>query len=504
MNSKKNYIFHVFILSLLFSIAATLRFSDNHEKLPADCDEFGYLNLAKAFSNNNTFSDHSPRPYLKNLVTELKKNNIPELEYRWMIMPYAYHFSEKTNYKIINQYPPGTSFLISWIPIEYRKKSFPFLVIFFSFLIPFLFFKNAYPSTNKNNILIPLSFIIILFSISTPFLSELARINSLAFTFCLFITAGLIAFKKPHISLLLIFLSANFRLVNLLMLIPFIAIIFPEVIKKIKKREFKELRNFLLKCFSYSIIGITPYFIYAYLLLGNPFVPTYPSHDIASHGLFEVMDNVKFYLNLNQPWFVVHLVSLLVLAIQLRYRLLSIFQFIIILLFPLLNYSFFIFHKIQMDYYPFASGMILIGICIYTFRNAKLFSYSKHLYLLPFALAITMCVDGINRYINKEHLNYNDANDYYSELCDFDIVWGESLCGTAEYLCNNNGFKFKYATRRARVTAMNFLKENNLSQVILVNDISLPFKEIEETLTNNNIMFELKKSENLGLLLILK
>lgn len=231
-NNKLLYYTIVFLVSILFATGAYFKFSTQHEEFPADCDEFGYLNMAKAFSNNNAFNDHAPRPFFNDLITTFKQNNLNENDYAWMILPYAYHFSSKTNGKVINQYAPGTSYLLSWIPFEYRKRSFPFLVILFTFLLPFIYVRLK--KLESIQALLLLTLLMVLLSISTPFITEIARINSLAFTFGLFIIVGLSAAENPLIALFFIVLSANFRVVNLLMLLPLLLFFIPPVIQYLK------------------------------------------------------------------------------------------------------------------------------------------------------------------------------------------------------------------------------------------------------------------------------
>jgi len=502
--TKYKYILFAILLSLLFAIGASLRFSLNHEQLPQDCDEFGYLNMAKAFSNGIAFKDHTSRPYFDGLIDELKNNNIPELEYRWMVIPHAYHFSKKTNYKVINQYPPGTSYVLSWIPIDIRKNSFPFITVFLSFLLPFLIGLYSFPKTNPVNILFPLSLLMVLMSISVPFLDELARVNSLALTFCLFISAGMLAKTKPHISVFLIVLSASFRVVNLLMLAPLLFIVLPDIIESLKTKNYKVLKSLILKYVVVLTIGILPYITYMVLLLNNPLLPTHPSHDTALHGMEGFINNFTFYFNVNQPWFNVHLILILILFIQLKYKLLSLKEFLIWISFPFINYSFFVFHQIQMGYYPFASAMILIGAIIYNIRGLNFPKLNKYLFIVSLLFGLAMSADGINRYFGKEHIDFNEANNYFSKLCEYDIVWGEMQSGTSEYSCNNSGFKYAFGTPKARKTAVKYLRDNGYSQVLLLNDISVSIEEIKQDLNSSSIEFEVINSTNLGHLLIIK
>lgn len=503
MRNKVLIYTYAFVVAILFSVGTYLKFSSHHEKFPADCDEFGYLNMAKAMSNNLTFEEHTTRKFLKQLINEFKKNNIKQEEYAWMIVPHAYHLSEKTNNKIINQYPPGTSFLLSWIPIEYRKNAFPFLVFLFSFSIPFIII-SVYERANIF-LIFYLTIILTLLSISTPFITEVARVNSLALTFGLFITVGYTVYKNPFIALLLIALTANFRVVNLLMILPlsffFIPLIYPLLLKK----RWKKLLLLFLKGLFVLLLSLSPYLFYITNLLGNPFLPTHPSHDTALLNIVEIFSNIKFYFNFNESWLLAHLCIILILFIQFikkQFSLITLFKW---LSFPIVNYLFFCFHKVQMNYYPFASVFILIGAVLFYF-NTKEFSFQNNIIfkLIPLIISIVFLIDGINRYSKKEHISYQDQLTFYSPICEFDVVWGEMRSGTVEYSCNNAGFKYKFGTSKAKKTALHFLKNNNYSQAIILSDIDINLENLINELKSFEIEFETKETDELGTLIIIK
>lgn len=503
MKDKALIYSYAIIVVVLFSIGAYLKFSTQHEKFPADCDEFGYLNMAKAMSNGLTFEGHTNRIFLTGLITEFKANNINQLDYAWMIVPHAYHISDKTNHKIINQYPPGTSYILSFLPIEYQKKTFPFLAMLLSFLIPFVVI-SVMDKVNYFTILF-LTLILVVLTLSTPFITELARVNSLALTFGLFITAGYSANKKPFIALFLIALTVNFRVVNLLMIIPLSFFFLPLIYPLFLERRWKNLLLFCSKGVFILLLGILPYLFYITNLLGNPFLPTHPSHDTAFINLNDILSNLKFYFNFNESWLIAHLIVIFILFIIYLKRQFSLNILLKWLSFAVINYLFFCFHKIQMNYYPFASVFILLGAILY-YSDVKIFRFQNKIVfkLLPLVISIIFLIDGIVRYSKKEHITFQNELDFYSQLCDYDVVWGEMHSGTAEYTCNNAGFKYNFGSSLARKTALQFLKKNNFKQVIILEDLNMGLKDLSNELKSFDIEFEIKETIELGILIVIK
>src|SRR5512136_1078903 len=68
-----------------------VRYSGFHLKLPDGCDEFGYLNIAKAASEGKLFKDHAERPFDKGMLEYLKRSPHEYSSYEYMICPHAYY-----------------------------------------------------------------------------------------------------------------------------------------------------------------------------------------------------------------------------------------------------------------------------------------------------------------------------------------------------------------------------------------------------------------------------
>lgn len=496
--SKKGYIVYSILITVLFTVGTYYKYSIRHEKLPKGCDEFGYLNMAKAISNDIAFQDHAPRPFLEGLIDTLQQEGLKEQEYIWMVVPHAYHLSSTTNWKVINQYPPGTSYVLSWFPLELRQRIFPLLVMLLT-LIATLFIGFKYAKLDPSKLLLSVSLIAIMLHMIPPFGGEMLRINSLAFTFGLFIGVGLTAKKHPLIALFCVVLSTNFRVVNLLMLLPLLFFFIPHMWDMLIAKKWKPLLTFIIKSVLVIVLAISPYIYYMLELLGNPLIPTYPVHDTS----FGTM--TSFYFSLKEEWFLAHLFVVVLLVILNRFKRLNTKELLIWITFPVVNYLLFSFHKIQMSYYPFASFFILVGAVIYYFAKTKIDRLQhKLVVLLPLIIAIVLSVDGVGRFMRKDHVDFNGLAETYRPLCDIDVVWGEQLSSTAEYVCNNNGFKYDFASPKAREIAFNYLLNKNYSQAILCDDVNIDFEDIYQELTAYKIVFQVKNLPEIGRVILIK
>lgn len=475
-----NKIILYILLTLIGSFGIALKFSQSHEKMPIGCDEFGYLNLAKSF-RGEAISYHEEKTYLKPLLDTLRKSSITENEISWMITPHAYHVLPNTD-KIINQYPPGTSLILSIFPIHFRQLVFPFLSIF---LICILTLIVTIKSIQKKFTFLDIAFpaLIFIMMVSAPFTTELSRINSLAPTFGLLFAAGMVISKNPLVATLLIALSLNFRIANAVMLIPVLSFIpFKNLLIT---GNFKNNLILLVKFGSISIVASLPLLIYNYVIMGNPFSTTYSSIDQAYQSGTEIYNHVKFYFNLNQLWFRVHILCIAFLLFFTFSGKIGFGQLLSISSFALLNYTFFIFHEVKMDYYPYASAMILLGyigsILLSINLNKQYDVYYKVFFI---SSTITIFTVGCVRFFTKPHQTFDESKQNYSALCQYDIVWGDLFSGTTEYVCNNNGFRYGTTTPRARKIAVSFLKSHNYRQAILLDDNTIPeetvLKEIEQ------------------------
>ncbi len=410
------------ILLILGSFGVALKFSTSHEKIPIGCDEFGYLNLSKAITYDKAFADHTNRPYLNNLLDTLRKLNITENEISYMVTPHAYHVIPGTH-KIINQYPPGTSLLLTPFPISFRQIIFPFVVTFLLILMTLIALKlNKENGISLFDLLFPVLIFIIM--VSAPFTTELSRINSLAPTFGFLFAAGLVLNKRPYVALFLLALTINFRIANLLLLLP-VALFLP----------FKNLlhsqnikNNLIVVCKSIGIVFIAtvPLLIYNAMLTGNPFASTYSAIDQKMASWNSIAQNLSFYFDIEQRWLRIHCFAIIIGIVLTVKQKLSYTRLLKYISFMLVNYLFFIFHEVKMDYYPYASALIMFGIISGELIQIKISAKYNTLIRTSFiAISLLTFVIGITRYLKKPHINFEDSKKRYEALCQYDIVWGD-------------------------------------------------------------------------------
>ena len=473
-------------------------FSSCHEEMPNDCDQFGYLNLSKAFDEHKVFTAHANRPYLDDLLDTLRKSNLDEREFSWMVTPHAYYVLPHTN-KVINMYSPGTSFVLHLIPIEYRKRMFPVLAIFFLLLFSIIALYRANNNTFGWADIILLLFAFYITEI-VPFRAEFERINSLSITFGLLLAAGILLRNKPLLSCFLIALSANFRYANLLLLLPII--LFIPLPKVISVKKVFDIIKIGITYFVVTLIAILPHLIYTYFLLGNPFKSTYAAIDTAMS--MDVLKNLNFYFNYSQPWFIFHLLLVGVIA-YFAYIQKTTWRFVLSLLaFPVINYLFFIFKMVSMNYYPYGSAFILLGAILYILKDVNVsLQQAKRIQIACVFISFLTFSFGIISYSSKNHQSFIEAKNEVKGLCSYDIIWGDSYPGTSEYVCTNNGFRYTWSTMNARIIAMKFLHNRKYSQAFILDEIPVDEKIIESEIQSCNLLYHKIRDPHLGNILII-
>ena len=475
----------IFIIIILCSCGAFLKFHKNQEEIPFGCDEFGYMSLAKAFDEGKAYKNHVERPYLMSLLDTLRKSGITENEIQWMVVPHAYYVVPGTQ-QILNQYTPGTSYLLSWFSLPIRKQMFPAIGMFLMLLFPVFAFK--FKNKEHWNLVF---LILLLFAfyalLAAPLHTEFTRVNSLTFTFGLLIAAGLFLKDKPLFSCLFIVLATNFRIINGIMLLPLLTFVPLKL-----EFTFNNMLGWIktgLKYLGVFLLAMLPYFIYVYRLRGNPLLPTYSIVDTAIGT--DYVSNIKFYFDWKEGWFQFHLLVILCLGILAYFKKINLKTFIAVLLFPFLNYLFFIFHKVQINYYPYASFFILFGFFLNQMNSLNIGEKSiKFIKVATLVFPCLMLLDGAIRYQSQNHKTFESAKSEYNELCPYQVIWGDLLPSASEYVCNNNGFKFLATTPRARKMAIQFLYAHGHSQLFLISDLPVEPKILMQELLEMNLPFK--------------
>jgi len=496
---KKNLVL-IFVI-VLCTAGTVLKFSASMEQLPVGCDEFGYLNLAKAFNNNRAFTDHAERPWLHGLLDTLRKSGVTENEICWMVTPHAYHVLPGSN-QIINQYPPGTSALMSIFPVEIRKILFPGAAVLLLLLISFFILRDPYSrSFSWGELALP-AFVLIMI-LSPPFVKEFARINSLVFTFGFLLAAGMMLKRNPFFAVFLIAVTVNFRVVNGLMLIP--VVLFLPFSGNHQSKKIAAGLIIIGKCIMLCMLAAWPLLLYNYRLVGNPFAITYSAIDVAVTGREMISENLRFYFSITQGWLLFHLALIGTLLLLRYFHLINTVHVVKLLAFPLLNYLFFIFHAVVIDYYPYASAMIMAGAILVTLSKIKSTREKIALkYSIMLFLSFYIFVSGVLRYKKKEHYSFEEARNRYAALCDYDIVWADMLSGTTEYACDNSGFRNGPTTPRARKMAMKYLYDRNYSQAVLADDNLVEKNVITAELNEAQLPFRIETKSGIGEIIIIR
>jgi len=183
------------LASLIISVSFYKYFYHYHLELPIGCDEFGYLYMAKAIDQGKVFQSPTSRPFDPGLINALKKTNFSLNDYMHVISPHAYHLDPAT-FKIINQYPPGTSLLLSLAPWQAAKRWSPSIFALFSLV--FLVLAISLSEGRLSFFGSGLAVLIMTFLMMVdPFRSSFRDINSLAPTFGLLIGGGFFSKKSP-------------------------------------------------------------------------------------------------------------------------------------------------------------------------------------------------------------------------------------------------------------------------------------------------------------------
>ncbi|MBL0339800.1 MAG: hypothetical protein IPP71_02125 [Bacteroidetes bacterium] len=496
-----NKIYFYLFLLLLGSCGVALKFSTSFERMPIGCDEFGYLNLAKSMDAGKTFTNHSPRPYLPKLIDTLRIKGITENEIAWMVGPHAYHLIPNT-YQLINQYPPGTSYLLSLLPQPMRQKAFPALIIIALILCILIAIKSCLKKPfNYFDLVFPP--IIFLMMVAAPFTTELSRINSLAPTFGLLLAGGMLLRKRPFMATLFIALSINFRIANALMVFPILLFLPWKDATSIN--GFRANLIILGKYLSLLVAATLPLLLYNYFLTGHPFSTTYSSIDTSMQQSVGVFKNLIYYISMDHWWFRVHVLGLVILILFLLKRQINLPTLLLLFSFMVLNYIFFGFHQVTMDYYPYASSLILFGFALSLMAENQIAAQLQMAAKLFFLLTTFLIVGiGFQRYSNKTHITYETALQQYQVLCEFNVVWADLYSGTSEYVCNNDGFRYGTTTPRARKISMLFLKANNIKQAILLDDSTVDSAIILKEVKEINLNSHVEENNTVGRILIIE
>ncbi len=484
---------------LTLAYASLDHFGRYGQKLPHGCDEFGYLNMAKAISEGATFGQHASRPYIDDLLTDLRKTFVNPDDYRWMVAPHAYHVSPNLD-KIINQYPPGVGILLAPVPMEYRRWAYPALSVLIGCIAILLAgCIDAGRLSFVTLAVLPLITVIVL--VLKPMNFELQRVGSLAPTYGLLIGAGWLLPRKPYWSLAFLSGSTLFRIPNALLFVPMAAAALFLSGPRVQSASSRARRALGLGIpILFGGFGI--YLVYVFLLLGSPFSPTYSKLDQEFAASSDVIQNLKYYFVNSNEWFICHLVILalllLISAIRGKYH-----WFVFAVLLSLFNYAFYILHKVQIDYYPYATSLVSLGLLI---GVSEIEHWGRRLRSFVFASGIGLCVlVAATSRVSLGNLAEDHASNvqiYQRVFSGYDVVWSESHSGTVEYTTGRAGFRYNWGPNNVRKYVLLWLRDRGCSQAVWVDDKGMkPQSTIEQFLAESGIPYTKTRSEEMGVVL---
>lgn len=495
---KQGFLNILLVLTLLVTVY--VRFYPNHFDLPKGCDEFGYLQLADAISENITFNEHTPRNFLDELIPYLQKKGYTNKDYSWIVGPHAYHYNQDAK-KVMNQYPPGTSLLLTALPKSQRQFLFPIVVLALFVPLFWLFKKYNHSPAETELLFTSLLLLSIIFIITSPFLTEFTNVNSVSPTFALLIFAGVFIATHPKISLLLIAISINFRIANSI-LVPFFMLYYFNSLAPLPiSQRFKKLIPIALLSF---LVAFGVYGLYTYKLIGIPFASTYSEIDQRSIDLSLLTDNILYYLDFKSSWFLVNLTSYLIILALFLKKAIKKNAFVLISSSLFFTYLFFFFHAAKTPYYPYAIGMIMIGFLLHTLSekitlNQVKLTYAKGAILIVLLVVISSHASKFNKFIAKDTAAEKALlNNCFS---DYDVVWGDLKISTIEYAIGKPGMRFFWGNEQLRLDVMKWLANHNYRQIIYLNDLISRSEEVNRFIEDNDMHFMIVEDKGCGILI---
>ncbi|NEQ48858.1 MAG: hypothetical protein F6K11_01825 [Leptolyngbya sp. SIO3F4] len=478
-------------MAVLLGLGAYYKFANNHRHLPTGCDEFGYLYLADAMNQGRTFGEHTERPYLPELIRDLEKEGFTYAQYGWILAPHAYH-CQPDSAQITNQYPPGTSAVLSLFPWEQRQSYFPAWVAVLFWILPLLALGAL--ALNRLHVGAVLLFTLLAFSLlSTPFLTEYSRINAVAPTFGLLVAAGICLFTRPGWSIVFIACAALFRLPNVWLLIP-VGLIY---LSKTWHLGWKERFVRAGKAIALgSLGGIAWLAAYQYKLLGNPLTSTYSTRDQGWISLSELGKQLHYYLIAEPGWTSVHVVGFVVLLWAAQTGRISWKRVSVTLGIVIWNYLFFLAHEVQVPYYPYATALLVWGIAIDAFRHDWLSLRTSRV-----VAAITMLAPIVLIAVHRDTSPGVQAQERASLqhcLADAEVVWAEDRSGTLEYATGKSGLRLLWGDQPTRNFVLRWFREHGIRQWIWLDEFPGSEEQASVLLNQWNLPHTRKTCETWG------
>jgi hypothetical protein len=483
-----------------------------HLKLPQGCDEFGYLNLAKAATEGKLFKDHTERPFDEGLLEYLKQSPYDYRSYEYMICPHAYYLHKK-NLKLINEYLPGNGIVLCPLPFEARKTAAPAMYALLLVLFLVIAFKagNGAVSFFTINLMVLCVFAAFLSDFFPRRFDCFTWINSQTPTFGILIAAGYLLDRKPGLSIALLGMSTLFRLVNVILFIPFLGVylwkgftIGDYCSKETIVRSMKAVL-FLLAG------GLGFYFLYVAGLLGNPFLQTYPEDYLKMtlmSPISEIPGNIRYHVGLANKWFLFNSAIVGLMTCMWLLKKMPLKWLVVSLVIMLFNYGYFFVHNIlgpTETRYVFASGLIMAGILLryaeeYLRCTARLQTIINCAGILLVLAALVFSAVKFPRQ-DMHKLFYDQIKAYNNCFSCYDAVWAETRSGTVEYATGKAGFRYQWGPKETRKAVISWLHEHGYRQAVWVSDLEKGFLDtvdVEAELKSIPVEYTVKKCPGFG------
>lgn len=499
-------IFYTIVLMLLFYTG----YFNRLVKLPDGCDEFGYLNIAKAISQGSLFKDHAERPFDKGLIGYLRQSPYPYESYEFLICPHAYFLNAK-KFKITNTYPPGTGILLSPLPFDTRKTAFSAVcaLLIVLFLI-FAFKARAGKLSFFNiNMIAVITFVAFMSNYFPHGFSNYDWVNSYAPTFGMLLAAGYLLDKRPGMSIALLGTSTVFRIANVIILVPFLLIYLGRGFHLGEYFSKETLLRAAKAIVFYFVGGFGLYLLYVWVLLGNPFSPTYSyanSEAAAGFSLLKnIPQNIGYYFGFHDRWLLFHVFIFGCMALMGIFKKMPVKWIIIAMVIALFNCGFYFVHLNKIDYYLYASAMIIAGIFLNyaeeyirnTVRFRRIINYAGAGIILA---AVVFSILRFPRQDLKQQFN-DQIKAYNNCFSGYDVVWAELRSGTVEYATGKAAFRFEWGPQNVRKNVLSWLHTHGYRQAIWVSDLNKSFLDtvnVEKELKNIPVDYAVKTCPDFG------
>ncbi|MCB9870734.1 MAG: hypothetical protein H6836_05785 [Planctomycetes bacterium] len=465
--------------------------------LPRDCDPFGYLQMADAFARGRVLGDHTARPFHDGLIAHLDARGFDHADYCWMVAPHAYHVDPVTR-KVINQYPPATGYLLSHVPKPLRFAAFPPLSMLL-LVVPMLMVMLPGSGGGGWFRLAAVAGVGLVCLWVPPLRQELRQVTSTAPTFGLLCAAGFAMRRNPGVSLLLLGASLPFRVANVVLAVPLLLWFALRPARTLTRTA----RRIALGSGLLLAGGGVLYLAYAQSLLGNAFRPTYSPIDQDWASAARIAQNLDYYFGADQGWMWVHVVvfGLLVCLSQGEPRLYRWTALLAAL--PACNYAFYLLHRVEVPYYPYASALLCGGALLEALDSHPGAGLLRRQVVVAVGLA-TLCIVPLVRIAPLSCVEQfeRDAQVYRSELASYGVVWADASSGTVEYAAGVPAFRYTWAgSPRVRDAAIGFLRDAGVRQAILLEGERMQGDAVTAQLRAAGVAFTERRSR-LGRLLV--